>query len=163
MTKIGLISDTHALVPKQVYKFFKDVDIILHAGDIGSQDVLLELENFKKTIAVLGNIDAQWDFPQLKVVEIINIENVKVMMTHIGGYPQHYAKTMCKLIEQERPKLYISGHSHILKVIYDDKYQLLHLNPGAAGLSGWHLKRTLLRFEIEGEKIQNLDILEFDK
>lgn len=162
MTKIGVLSDTHGHLPKEVYEFFKDVDLIIHAGDIGSVDVLNELQAFKKTVAVYGNID---DFDVVVLtekVENIEIEGLKIMVTHIGGYPNRYERGIKELIEIERPNIFISGHSHILKVINDPKYSLLHINPGAAGRQGIHKISTLVRFKIDSEP-KDLEILEFNK
>lgn len=162
MTKIGVLSDTHGHLPKEVYEFFKDVDLIIHAGDIGSVDVLNELQAFKKTVAVYGNID---DFDVVALtekVENIEIEGLKIMVTHIGGYPNRYERGIKELIEIERPNIFISGHSHILKVINDPKYSLLHINPGAAGRQGMHQISTLVRFTIDSVP-KDLEILEFNK
>lgn len=162
MKKIGVLSDTHGHLPKEVYEFFKDVDLIIHAGDIGSVDVLNELQAFKKTVAVYGNID---DFDVVALtekVENIEIEGLKIMVTHIGGYPNRYERGIKELIEIERPNIFISGHSHILKVINDPKYSLLHINPGAAGRQGMHQISTLVRFTIDSVP-KDLEILEFNK
>ena len=162
MKKIGVLSDTHGHLPKEVYEFFKDVDLIIHAGDIGSVDVLNELQAFKKTVAVYGNID---DFDVVVLtekVENIEIEGLKIMVTHIGGYPNRYERGIKELIEIERPNIFISGHSHILKVMNDPKYSLLHINPGAAGRQGIHQISTLVRFTIDSMP-KDLEILEFNK
>lgn len=162
MTKIGVLSDTHGHLPKEVYEFFKDVDLIIHAGDIGSVDVLNELQAFKKTVAVYGNID---DFDVVVLtekVENIEIEGLKIMVTHIGGYPNRYERGIKELIEIGRPNIFISGHSHILKVINDPKYSLLHINPGAAGRHGIHQISTLIRFTIDSVP-KDLEVLEFNK
>lgn len=162
MTKIGVLSDTHGHLPKEVYEFFKDVDLIIHAGDIGSVDVLNELQAFKKTVAVYGNID---DFDVVVLtekVENIEIEGLKIMVTHIGGYPNRYERGIKELIEIERPNIFISGHSHILKVMNDPKYSLLHINPGAAGRQGIHQISTLVRFTIDSVP-KDLEVLEFNK
>lgn len=162
MKKIGVLSDTHGHLPKEVYEFFKDVDLIIHAGDIGSVDVLNELQAFKKTVAVYGNID---DFDVVVLtekVENIEIEGLKIMITHIGGYPNRYERGIKELIEIERPNIFISGHSHILKVINDPKYSLLHINPGAAGRHGIHQISTLIRFTIDSVP-KDLEVLEFNK
>ena len=162
MKKIGVLSDTHGHLPKEVYEFFKDVDLIIHAGDIGSVDVLNELQAFKKTVAVYGNID---DFDVVVLtekVENIEIEGLKIMITHIGGYPNRYERGIKELIEIERPNIFISGHSHILKVMNDPKYSLLHNNPGAAGRHGIHQISTLIRFTIDSVP-KDLEVLEFNK
>lgn|SRR5574344_2075513 len=163
MTKIGVMSDSHGLVPKQVYSFFKDVDVILHAGDIGGSDVLNELRLFKKTIAVYGNCDDRYGLEDVSGIQLINIEQVKIMMTHIGGYPKHYNPDMISYFKDNKPNLFICGHSHILKVVYDKDYDFLVINPGACGHQGFHTVRTLVRFEIDGQEIKNLDVMDFDK
>lgn len=163
MVKIGLLSDTHGWVNPAIYDFFKDCDEIWHAGDIGSTDVAIELEAFKKLRAVYGNID-DWDiradYPQ---IQIFNIEDMKVMMTHIGGYPNAYNPDIKPILLEEKPDIFISGHSHILKVMRDPKLNLLHLNPGAAGLKGFHKKVTMLRFQIDGKEAKELEIYEADR
>ena len=163
MTKIGLLSDTHEWLNPAIYDFFKDCDEIWHAGDIGSDDVAIELSAFKKLRAVYGNIDG-WeiraDYPQF---QIFKVEDVKVVMTHIGGYPNAYAPGIRQMLLEERPDIFISGHSHILKVMSDPKLNLLHLNPGAAGMKGFHKKVTMLRFQIDGKEATNLEIYEADK
>ncbi|MDR1848263.1 MAG: metallophosphatase family protein [Bacteroidales bacterium] len=163
MTRLGIMSDSHGRVPPQVYTFFQNVDIILHCGDIGSADVLAELQHFKKTIAVCGNIDSKIDFPSLKDLLTFNIEGVKVLMTHIGGYPSHYPAAIKKILQNEKPHLFLCGHSHICKVMFDNDMNLLHINPGACGKYGIHLKCTLVRLEIDREKMQNLDVMEYDR
>mgnify|MGYP002344503123 CR=1 FL=1 len=162
MKKIGVLSDTHGYLPKEVYEFFKDVDLIIHAGDIGSEEVLDELQAFKKTIAVYGNIDDFGVITRTKKVENIEVEGLKIMITHIGGYPNKYEKGIKELIELHRPNIFIAGHSHILKVMNDPKYTLLHINPGAAGRQGIHKISTLVRFKIDSEP-KDLEILEFNK
>lgn len=163
MTRIGLLSDTHGWLNPAIYDFFKDCDEIWHAGDIGSSDVAIELSAFKKLRAVYGNID-DWeiraDYPQF---QIFNVEDMKVIMTHIGGYPNAYAHNIRQLLLDEKPGIFISGHSHILKVVRDQNLDLLHLNPGAAGLKGFHKKITMMRFQINGKKAENLEIYEADK
>lgn len=163
MKRIGLLSDTHGWLNPAIYDFFKDCDEIWHAGDIGNDDVAIELAAFKKLRAVYGNID-DWeiraDYPQY---QIFNIENIKVVMTHIGGYPNAYAPEIKQILWEEKPDIFISGHSHILKVMRDQKLGLLHLNPGAAGTKGFHKKITMLRFQIDGKEISNLEIYEADR
>lgn len=163
MKRIGLLSDTHGWLNPKIYEFFKDCDEIWHAGDIGSDDVAIELSAFKRLRAVYGNID-DWDiradYPQF---QIFNIEEVKVVMTHIGGYPNAYAPGIRQLLLEEKPDIFISGHSHILKVMRDQKLELLHLNPGAAGMKGFHKKVTMMRFLIDGKTTSNLEIYEADR
>ena len=160
MTKIGLLSDTHGHIDPKVYKYFKEVDEIWHAGDIGDISVTDELATFKPLRAVYGNIDNHLIKSQFREVEIFNLDNVKVLIIHIGGYPNRYAKGVSELLEQENPDLFICGHSHILKVMYDKKLSLLHINPGASGYHGFHKVKTLIRFELNNGKIENLEVVE---
>lgn len=149
MTKIGLLSDTHGWLNPKVFDFFKDCDEIWHAGDIGDISIADDLSAFKKLRAVYGNIDdfdVRREYPKF---QIFTVEDVKVVMTHIGGYPQHYEIGIKDLLIKEKPDIFVSGHSHILKVMRDEKLNLLHLNPGAAGKNGFHKSLTMLRFDIE--------------
>ncbi|WP_185215906.1 metallophosphoesterase family protein [Sphingobacterium mizutaii] len=158
--KIGLLSDTHGYLDDAVLKHFEKCDEIWHAGDFGSMEVIEKLEAFKPLRAVYGNIDDK-DI-RLKFPEHLRFhcEQVDVWMTHIGGYPGKYSPLVKAEILNNPPKLFITGHSHILKVQFDPKLQLLHLNPGAAGKQGWHQIRTAMRFEINGDKIENLEVIE---
>jgi putative phosphoesterase len=160
MIKIGLLSDTHGYIDPKVYKYFKGVDEIWHAGDIGTIEVTDELAKFKPLRAVYGNIDDNVIRSQFSEVEIFNLEDVKVFLIHIGGYPNRYSPGVLDQLKKEKPDLFISGHSHILKVIQDKKLGLLHLNPGAAGYHGFHKVKTLLRFELNKGKVQNLEAIE---
>lgn len=160
MTRIGLISDTHSFLDERFMELFKDVDEIWHAGDIGDIRVLDKLRSFKKVRAVYGNIDGLDIRQELKENERFMCEEVDVWMTHIGGYPNKYDNLVKAQIFTNPPKLFISGHSHILKVIYDKKLELLHMNPGACGISGFHTVRTALRFAIDGVDIKDLEVLE---
>jgi len=158
--KIGLLSDTHSYLDKAVFDYFESCDEIWHAGDFGTIEVIEELKKFKPLRGVFGNIDAKeirQAYPENLRFEC---ELVDVWMTHIGGYPGRYSSLIKKEIQMNPPKLFICGHSHILKVQYDPKLKLLHLNPGAAGKQGWHQTRTLMRFEINGDKIEKLEIIE---
>ena len=158
--KIGLISDTHGYFDESVFTHFENCDEIWHVGDFGSMEVIERLEAFKPLRGVYGNIDDK-DI-RLKFPEHLRFqcEQVDVWMTHIGGYPGRYAAGVKPEIVNNPPKLFISGHSHILKVQYDPKLQLLHLNPGAAGKQGWHKVKTIMRFEINADKIENLEVIE---
>lgn len=158
--KIGLLSDTHGYLDDAVLKHFEKCDEIWHAGDFGSMEIIEKLEAFKPLRAVYGNIDDK-DI-RLKFPEHLRFhcEQVDVWMTHIGGYPGKYSPLVKPEILNNPPKLFITGHSHILKVQFDPKLQLLHLNPGAAGKQGWHQIRTAMRFEINGDKIENLEVIE---
>ena len=157
------MSDTHGHLDKQMLKYINQSDEIWHAGDIGSSTVLDRLRELKPTIAVYGNIDDQTVRSQTVLDAKFRVENVKVWMTHIGGYPNNYDRRIRSSLSANPPKIFISGHSHILKVIYDKKLGLLHLNPGAVGKNGFHKVRTMLRFEIDNDQIKNLEIIELEK
>jgi putative phosphoesterase len=163
MKKIGLLSDTHSWVYPGIYDFFSDCDEIWHAGDIGNSSTLDELEKFKRTRAVYGNIDGAGLRTRCEEVLSFQCEEVKVLIKHIGGYPGRYDRSAIPYLDKEAPDLFISGHSHILKVIYDKKRTLLHLNPGAAGKSGLHQLITCMRFTINGGAINDLEILEKER
>ncbi len=160
MTKIGLISDTHHFLDEAVFEHFKNCDEIWHGGDFGTDEIAEKLKNFKPLKGVYGNIDGpdiRKTFPEQLV---FNCEDVKVMIRHIGGYPPKYNPETKKEILIHQPQLFISGHSHILKIMYDEKLQCLHLNPGAAGKQGWHKVRTLIRFDIDGKEMKNCEVIE---
>jgi len=158
--KIGLLSDTHYMLDEKLKKFFVDVDEIWHAGDFGNIETADAIAAFKPLRGVHGNCDGQ----DVRIVYPKTIrfdcQNIDVMITHIGGYPSHYDYSVYKEFLIKPPKLFICGHSHILKVTYDKRHQILCMNPGAAGKYGFHTVRTLLRFEISGEAIQNLEVIE---
>ena len=160
MTRIGLISDTHSFLDPAVFEHFKDCDEIWHAGDFGNMEVIKALQKFKPLKGVYGNIDTLEIRQLFPEQNIFTCEMVKVFMQHIGGYPGKYATGVRKKIKEEQPKIFISGHSHILKIMYDDRYQCLHINPGAAGNQGWHKTKTLVRFIIDGEDIRDCEIVE---
>jgi putative phosphoesterase len=163
MLHIGILSDTHGYLHPRVIEFFTRVDEIWHAGDMGDISVARQLMKLKPLRAVYGNIDGgdvRTEFPE---VMIFQVEQVKVLMTHIGGYPGHYDPRARQMLEQEKPKLFVCGHSHILKVMYDQKYELLHINPGAAGKYGMHKSITAIRFVIEGENMRDLEVLDISK
>ncbi len=163
MQRIALLSDTHNYLDPAIFKYFENCDQIWHAGDIGTIAITDELAKLKPLIAVYGNIDGQ----DVRKVHPKNqrfmCEGVDVFMTHIGGYPNRYSLDALAEIKQKPPKLFICGHSHILKVMFDDKYKLLHINPGAAGNHGFHQVKTLVRFTIDGDKIKDLQIVELGK
>jgi hypothetical protein len=163
MTRIGLLSDTHGFLHPKVFSFFSECDEIWHAGDIGNIETADQLASFKPFRAVYGNIDGGALRLSYKEVEIFNCENVKVFMTHIGGYPGRYAKGISKRLKEEKPKIFISGHSHILKVVNDSQKKILHINPGSAGKSGFHQKITLVRFSIDHNRIYDLEVFEADR
>lgn len=163
MKRIGILSDTHGSFPASLTDFFRDVDEIWHAGDIGSMDVAARLQTFKTLRAVYGNIDGtavRQSFPEN---QIFICEQMKVLITHIGGYPGKYDHRARVLITAENPDIFICGHSHILKVIYDPKYELLHINPGAAGNSGLHRQITMVRCVIDAGRIRDLEIYDLSR
>lgn len=162
MKKILLLSDTHSYIDNQILKFIKQVDEVWHAGDIGSLEVIDTIKKFKPLRAVYGNIDDALIRAEHPLNNKFTIEKVTVWMTHIGGYPNRYDPRIKEEISKNPPQLFISGHSHILKVIFDKKLNLLHMNPGAAGKHGFHAVRTMLRFEINEDKITNLEIIELE-
>lgn len=159
MKRIGLISDTHGFLDDSVFKHFKDCDEIWHAGDFGP-DVAKPLADFKPLRGVYGNIDDKTISAEFPEVLRFKCEGVEVLMIHIGGYPGRFSLKAKQEIYTKSPDLFISGHSHILKVMNDDKNKFLHINPGAAGKHGWHKVRTLIRFCISEEKIHNLEVIE---
>jgi putative phosphoesterase len=162
MTRIGLISDTHGYLDPAVFTHFKDCDEIWHAGDFGTIALAnkLKSESGVALRGVYGNIDGQDIRNIFMEQEVFMCEDVKVMMRHIGGYPPRYNPETKKEILQHKPALFISGHSHILKIMYDDNLKCMHMNSGAAGKQGWHKVRTIIRFAIEGTKIANCEIIE---
>ena len=160
MTTIGLISDTHHYLDEAVIEHFENCDEIWHGGDFGTIAIAEKLQAFKPLKGVYGNIDGP-DVRSLYPEQLVfNCEGVKVMMRHIGGYPPKYNPATKKEILFHQPQLFISGHSHILKVMYDEKLQCLHMNPGAAGKQGWHKVRTLIRFVIDGKEMKNCEVIE---
>jgi uncharacterized protein len=163
MKRIGLLSDTHAYLNPKIFSFFEDCDEIWHAGDIGNTATYEALSKFKPLRAVYGNIDGQEVRLLCPVRQIFDCEGMKVFMTHIGGYPGRYNPSALKIIRKEKPGLFISGHSHILKVMPDPKYELFHINPGAAGNSGLHKVITFLRFEVSNGKLSELEIMEIQR
>ena len=163
MTRIGLISDTHGILDEVVFDYFKDCDEIWHAGDFGA-DVATRLKEKSKLLkGVYGNIDEQQIRTEFPEQLVFNCEQVKVKMRHIGGSPPNYNPETRKELAIYKPQLFISGHSHILKVIYDDKIKCLHINPGAAGKQGWHKVRTIIRFAIDGSDIKNCEVIELGR
>ena len=171
MTRIGVLSDTHGLLDRRIFEHFKDVDEIWHAGDIGSDEVLRRLREFKPTRAVYGNMDSGDVRYSLSEFYRFRVEDVNVLMTHIGGYPGHYNPWLIPMFqkaleqaddENQRIDLFVCGHSHILKVQYDSLYKFLTINPGAAGKQGLQKCQTLIRFTIDGSKIDNLEVIELE-
>ena len=161
--KIGVISDTHNTFDSCLEEVLRPCDEVWHAGDFGSVEVADSIAALKPLRAVYGNIDGGVLRRMYNDTNLFEVEGVKVLMTHIGGYPRHYAPKALQHIHASRPKIFIAGHSHILKVIYDPVYDLLHINPGAAGKYGIHNVRTAIRFDIEAGEIKNLEIGEWKK
>jgi len=163
VTRIGLLSDTHGYLDPKVLEYFKDCDEIWHAGDIGDAMVSDSLSAIKKYRAVYGNIDGTEIRSMHPLVEYFKVEDISVLILHIGGYPKKYSPEAKKLLSEKQTDLFISGHSHILKVMKDADLNLLHINPGAAGKHGMHKIRTIVRFSIDGKKIENLEVIELGK
>lgn len=162
-TKILLLSDTHGHMDDVILKYANQADEIWHAGDIGYLGCIEELKTLKPFRAVYGNIDGNSAKMQYPLHQKFTCEKVKVWITHIGGYPTRYAPGIKQVLIEEQPKIFICGHSHILKVQYDKELNVLHINPGAAGKSGFHQIRTMLRFVIDGSDIKDLEIIELGK
>jgi uncharacterized protein len=163
LKKIGLISDTHGYLDENVFKHFENCDEIWHAGDFGPIEIANKLRSFKPLKGVFGNIDGRdirSEFPEQLVFDC---EAVKVMIRHIGGYPPKYNPETKKELVIHKPQLFITGHSHILKIMYDEKINCLHMNPGAAGKQGWQKVRTIVRFAIENKEIKNCEVIEMGK
>lgn len=163
MKRIGLLSDTHAWWDDRYLQYFEECDEIWHAGDIGSLEVAQRLAEIRPLRAVCGNCDGgelrRLFTPKLRW----SCEGADVLMTHIGGYPGHYDPSIRQQLFTRPPKLFISGHSHILKVQYDERLGLLHINPGAAGLQGWHQVRTLVRFVADKGQFRDLEVIEIPR
>jgi putative phosphoesterase len=160
LTRIGLISDTHNYLDEAVAEHFKNCDEIWHGGDFGNIGIADSLKALKPLKGVYGNIDGK-DVRSIYPEQLVFMcEEIKVMIRHIGGYPPKYNPETKKELLIHQPQLFISGHSHILKVMYDDKINCLHMNPGAAGKQGWHKVRTLIRFTIEGKDMKNCEVIE---
>lgn len=163
MKKIGLLSDTHSYWDDKYEEYFAQCDEIWHAGDIGSMELVDRFEKLKPFRAVYGNIDdykIRAAFPEILRFEL---EGVDVLMTHIGGYPGKYEPKVRNILNVKPPKVFICGHSHILKVIFDKKYNCLAVNPGAAGMSGFHSVRTLTRFTLNEGNIADFEVIELGK
>ena len=161
--KIGLLSDTHSLLDPSIFKYFEHCDEIWHAGDIGNVEVATQLASFKPFKAVYGNIDGG----QLRQMYSEDLEFVcsgaKVLMTHIGGKPPRYNQRIRSILNANKPDIFVCGHSHILRVIFDKENDLLYLNPGALGRQGFHKMRTALRFDILDGKARNMEVIELGK
>ena len=160
MKRIALISDTHNYLPPNIFKYLESCDEIWHAGDIGTINITEQLEQLKPVRAVYGNIDGQEVRKFHPKTQRFFCEQVDVLITHIGGYPDRYTPEARILLAKNPPKIFICGHSHILKIIYDKKYNLLHINPGSCGIQGIHKVKTLVRFTIDGDKIKDMEVVE---
>ena len=160
MKKILLLSDTHSYIDAQIIKFVKQCDEVWHAGDIGNLDVTDTIKKIKPLRAVYGNIDDKDARSEFPLDNKFTLEGVDVWITHIGGYPNKYNQRIREEIKINSPKIFIAGHSHILKIQHDKKLELLHLNPGAAGNYGFHKIRTMLRFKIDNGEIKDMEIIE---
>ena len=160
MKRIGLLSDTHGVWDDRYTEHFSDCDEVWHAGDIGSIEVADKFESFRSFRAVCGNIDGGLLRQRYSETLRFRIEECSVLMKHIGGYPGKYDASIRRAVYSERPSLFISGHSHILKVQFDGIVGCLHINPGAAGKQGWHQVRTLVKFTIDGRDFKDLEVVE---
>lgn len=163
MKRIGILSDTHAHIHPEIPRIFASCDEIWHAGDFGSIEAVKELQAIKPLRGVHGNIDGMEVRSLFPEFLRFSCEGVDVLMTHIGGYPGRYESKALQILKVNPPGLFISGHSHILKVMHDDRFNLLHINPGAAGRQGLHRKITMVRFVIDKSIIKDLEVVEFDK
>lgn len=160
MKRIGILSDTHSHWDDKYLIHFADCDEIWHAGDIGSEIIINQLEAFRPVRAVFGNIDGAQIRKRFCETLRFEIEECEVVIKHIGGYPGRYDASIRKELYERPPQLFISGHSHILKVIFDNKLGCLHINPGAAGKQGWQQQRTLVKVTIDGKKFKDLEVIE---
>ena len=160
LKNILLLSDTHGYIDKKIISYINNVDEVWHAGDIGDIRVIDKIKLLKPIKAVYGNIDSNEIRMMTEKNLIFESEGVRVVMTHIAGYPGRYNRSAIELIQKYNPNLFICGHSHILKVIQDKKYNHLHFNPGAAGIYGFHKKRTMLKFSLQKGTIKNLFVIE---
>ena len=163
MKKILLLSDSHGYMGEEILKHIRSCDEVWHAGDIGDPTVTDAIKKLKPLRAVYGNIDGAKVRSEFPLHQKFKIEGLEVWITHIGGYPNRYSKNVREAIKDECPDLFISGHSHILKVMQDRKLNLLHMNPGAIGKHGFHKVRTMLRFCIANGKIKQLEVIEFKR
>ena len=160
MKKVLVISDTHSYIDDRIIKYASEADYVIHAGDIGSFDVIRKLKSVSEVVFVYGNIDGNEIRSESNKFEFFKLNDLKILLTHISGKTPKYNKETLIKIKEHNPDLLIAGHSHILKIQYDKINKLIFLNPGAAGRHGFHLKRTMLRFEIKLNKIENLEIIE---
>ena len=159
--KIILISDSHHSLDERIFPHLEECDEIWHAGDIGNLKVTDKLKTFAPIRAVWGNIDDHKAKKEFRKTTYFKCQELKVMMTHIGGYPGRYEKGIKEILKNKNPDLFISGHSHILKVMHDKELDILHMNPGAIGNYGWHKVKTILAFTVNGKEIKDLRVIEF--
>jgi putative phosphoesterase len=163
MTHIGLLSDTHGYLHPRIFEFFSDCDAVWHAGDFGNIKTAETLSSFKPLVGVYGNIDGadlRMIFPE---IQRFRVEQAKVIMTHIGGYPGRYEKGIKGMLESDQPDLFVTGHSHILKVMFDKKHNFLFINPGAAGKYGFHQSITMVKFIIDGKNFKDMKVLDIPR
>ncbi len=160
---IGLLSDTHGYIHPELPRIFQHCDEIWHAGDFGDWQTIEKLKNIKPLRGVFGNIDGTEIRAEFTEMLRFKCEEVDVLITHIGGYPGNYSPNIRSIMKINPPKLFISGHSHVLKIIYDKKHECLHLNPGAAGRHGFHKVISMLRFTIDGPTIKDMEVVEFPR
>lgn len=158
--RVGLLSDSHGFLDPAIFNYFAECDEVWHAGDLGTVEVLDELRAFRPTRGVHGNVDGGAVLADLPRDLTWQCDGVRVYMTHIGGYPGRYEPRVRRELDRVKPDLFITGHSHILKIMRDPARQLIHMNPGACGHNGWHLVRTVLRFTIDGSTIGNVEAIE---
>lgn len=163
MKRIGIISDTHGYWDGRYVKHFADCDEIWHAGDIGDYDIILRLSEIADVRAVYGNIDYGTVLRHCRQTEIFEVEQIRVLLTHIGGYPGRWSPGIKQLLRDNRIQLMVDGHSHILKIMYDKELQLLHINPGAAGQQGWQHVRTLVKLTLDAGDMRDCDVIELAK
>ena len=163
MMRIGILSDTHGYMDEKTLHYLKDCDEIWHAGDVGDFSIVSKLEEVTSVRAVYGNIDGQNVRVSLPEVQKFEIENIKVLMLHIAGYPGTYNPKARELIRDFSPKIVVCGHSHILKVVNDKKNKHLHINPGAVGKSGFHKIRTMIRLSLDAGNIKDMEVIEMDR
>ena len=162
--KIGLLSDTHGIFGPQFRDFFKDCDEIWHAGDFGGGfGIAAAISEYKPLVGVVGNCDERGLIHDYPIHRFFEREGKRILMTHIGGYPGHYDYNALQLIYRYKPDIFVCGHSHILRVMHDDRLDMVLMNPGAAGLQGWHQVRTALRFDIVSGELSNLEVLNVEK
>ena len=163
MKRIGLLSDTHSYLDPKILFHFEDCDEIWHAGDFGNIEVLQLLQNFKPLKGVYGNIDSKEIKLECPLIQSFHIEGMEILMIHIGGYPGHYSKSIKELFMKKKYDIFLCGHSHILKIMNDHTYNILTINPGAAGIHGFHQVRTIMKFDIDYGKVLNMKVIELGK